>query len=182
MADKKLSELPMTDMASPTDTIPINKGNTSKNITVQNLVETMPTASSAKNGILSSYYFNRLRMMNYSTDRAAPLAIKLCSIDRNSFSGVFRIFYTRSESTGISEFKVYVNAYETVSMTSIISVKKIDGSAGSIIYHDGSYLYVVLKDMYYKVFVNVEMIIKGNDDIATSEVDQSTLTLIPLSN
>ena len=102
------------------------------------------------------------------------------SCKRRGFSGKVTVLFRRGESTDISEFSIYSNAYQNVEDMSIINIYKRSGSAQYIkFYHDEGYVYAYIGAAYHVISCKLDFLFLG--EIIWEEqrdIDLSTLTEI----
>ena len=136
----------------------------------------LPLAAVNKNGLYSQEYVTR----SFSVAEIPNRLIKLFSCKRGGFSGKVTVLYRRGESTDISEFSIYSNAYQTVERMSIINIYKRSGSARYIkFYHDEGYVYAYIGATYHIISCKLDFLFLG--EIIWEEqrdIDISTLTEI----
>ncbi|GAA6433847.1 hypothetical protein [Bacteroides intestinalis] len=136
----------------------------------------LPIATTNKSGLYSQEYVTK----SLQTSESPNKLIKLFSCKRRGFSGKVTVLFRRGESTDISEFSIYSNAYQNVEGMSIINIYKRSGSVQYIkYYHDGEYVYAYIGAAYHIIYCKLDFIFSG--EFIWEEqtgIDISTLTEI----
>lgn len=144
---------------------------------VNELITTIPVATTEKNGLYDKLYVAKA----FSTDSTNTKLIKLFSCKKSGFSGKISLLFRRSESGVISEFSVYSNAYHTIENISDIEIYRRSGNHSNIaFYRDEEYVYAYMPSNYYYLHCKLEFLFVGKLIFEVAEVDISTLTKIPL--
>lgn len=113
---------------------------------VEQVRGSLPIATTNKSGLYNQEYVTR----SLQTSESPNKLIKLFSCKRRGFSGKVTVLFRRGESTDISEFSIYSNAYQNVEGMSIINIYKRSGSAQYIkFYHDEGYVYAYIGAAYH---------------------------------
>ena len=136
----------------------------------------LPIATTNKSGLYNQEYVTK----SLQTSESPNKLIKLFSCKRRGFSGKVTVLFRRGESTDISEFSIYSNAYQNVEDMSIINIYKRSGSAQYIkFYHDEGYVYAYIGAAYHVISCKLDFLFLG--EIIWEEqrdIDLSTLTEI----
>lgn len=143
---------------------------------VEQVRGSLPIATTNKSGLYNQEYVTR----SLQTSESPNKLIKLFSCKRRGFSGKVTVLFRRGESTDISEFSIYSNAYQNVESMSIINIYKRSGSAQYIkFYHDEGYVYAYIGAAYHVISCKLDFLFLG--EIIWEEqrdIDLSTLTEI----
>lgn len=143
---------------------------------VEQVRGSLPIATTNKSGLYNQEYVTK----SLQTAELPNKLIKLFSCKRRGFSGKVTVLFRRGESTDISEFSIYSNAYQNVEGMSIINIYKRSGSAQYIkFYHDEGYVYAYIGAAYYVISCKLDFLFLG--EIIWEEqrdIDLSTLTEI----
>lgn len=143
---------------------------------VEQVRGSLPIATTNKSGLYNQEYVTR----SLQTSESPNKLIKLFSCKRRGFSGKVTVLFRRGESTDISEFSIYSNAYQNVEGMSIINIYKRSGSAQYIkFYHDEGYVYAYIGAAYHVISCKLDFLFLG--EIIWEEqrdIDLSTLTEI----
>ena len=143
---------------------------------VQQVRGSLPIATTNKSGLYNQEYVTK----SLQTSESPNKLIKLFSCKRRGFSGKVTVLFRRGESTDISEFSIYSNAYQNVEDMSIINIYKRSGSAQYIkFYHDEGYVYAYIGAAYHVISCKLDFLFLG--EIIWEEqrdIDLSTLTEI----
>ena len=143
---------------------------------VEQVRGSLPIATTNKSGLYNQEYVTR----SLQTSESPNKLIKLFSCKRRGFSGKVTVLFRRGESTDISEFSIYSNAYQNVEDMSIINIYKRSGSAQYIkFYHDEGYVYAYIGAAYHVISCKLDFLFLG--EIIWEEqrdIDLSTLTEI----
>ena len=143
---------------------------------VEQVRGSLPIATTNKSGLYNQEYVTK----SLQTSESPNKLIKLFSCKRRGFSGKVTVLFRRGESTDISEFSIYSNAYQNVEDMSIINIYKRSGSAQYIkFYHDEGYVYAYIGAAYHVISCKLDFLFLG--EIIWEEqrdIDLSTLTEI----
>ena len=143
---------------------------------VEQVRGSLPIATTNKSGLYNQEYVTK----SLQTSESPNKLIKLFSCKRRGFSGKVTVLFRRGESTDISEFSIYSNAYQNVEDMSIINIYKRSGSAQYIkFYHDEGYVYAYIGAAYHVISCKLGFLFLG--EIIWEEqrdIDLSTLTEI----
>lgn len=143
---------------------------------VEQVRGSLPIATTNKSGLYNQEYVTK----SLQTSKSPNKLIKLFSCKRRGFSGKVTVLFRRGESTDISEFSIYSNAYQNVEDMSIINIYKRSGSAQYIkFYHDEGYVYAYIGAAYHVISCKLDFLFLG--EIIWEEqrdIDLSTLTEI----
>lgn len=143
---------------------------------VEQVRGSLPIATTNKSGLYNQEYVTK----SLQTSESPNKLIKLFSCKRRGFSGKVTVLFRRGESTDISEFSIYSNAYQNVEGMSIINIYKRSGNAQYIkFYHDGGYVYAYIGAAYHVISCKLDFLFSG--EIIGEEqrdIDISTLTEI----
>lgn len=143
---------------------------------VEQVRGSLPIATTNKSGLYNQEYVTK----SLQTSESPNKLIKLFSCKRRGFSGKVTVLFRRGESTDISEFSIYSNAYQNVEDMSIINIYKRSGSAKYIkFYHDEGYVYAYIGAAYHVISCKLDFLFLG--EIIWEEqrdIDLSTLTEI----
>ena len=143
---------------------------------VEQVRGSLPIATTNKSGLYNQEYVTK----SLQTSESPNKLIKLFSCKRRGFSGKVTVLFRRGESTDISEFSIYSNAYQNVEGMSIINIYKRSGSAQYIkFYHDEGYVYAYIGAAYHVISCKLDFLFLG--EIIWEEqrdIDLSTLTEI----
>ena len=143
---------------------------------VEQVRGSLPIATTNKSGLYNQEYITK----SLETSESPNKLIKLFSCKRRGFSGKVTVLFRRGESTDISEFSIYSNAYQNVEDMSIINIYKRSGSAQYIkFYHDEGYVYAYIGAAYHVISCKLDFLFLG--EIIWEEqrdIDLSTLTEI----
>ena len=143
---------------------------------VEQVRGSLPIATTNKSGLYNQEYVTK----SLQTSESPNKLIKLFSCKRRGFSGKVTVLFRRGESTDISEFSIYSNAYQNVEDMSIINIYKRSGSAQYIkFYHDERYVYAYIGAAYHVISCKLDFLFLG--EIIWEEqrdIDLSTLTEI----
>ena len=143
---------------------------------VEQVRGSLPIATTNKSGLYNQEYVTK----SLQTSESPNKLIKLFSCKRRGFSGKVTVLFRRGESTDISEFSIYSNAYQNVEDMSIINIYKRSGSAQYIkFYHDEGDVYAYIGAAYHVISCKLDFLFLG--EIIWEEqrdIDLSTLTEI----
>ena len=143
---------------------------------VEQVRGSLPIATTNKSGLYNQEYVTK----SLQTSESPNKLIKLFSCKRRGFSGKVTVLFRRGESTDISEFSIYSNAYTNVESMSIINIYKRSGSAQYIkFYHDGGYVYAYIGAPYHVISCKLDFLFLGKLILEEQTgIDISTLTEI----